>query len=117
MAQAQVSGEVEISTANSQVIADADLRGGNLVAMGAVINEVAFYVMPKPEIKAVSDLKRQAGRCDTLWRLYDFAIRQLLQKYGLQPITACPSYRLGECRKLPLPSPRNPSMLLLCPIP
>jgi ABC-type nitrate/sulfonate/bicarbonate transport system substrate-binding protein len=36
MAQAQISGDVQISTANSQVIVDADLKGGDLVAVGAV---------------------------------------------------------------------------------
>ena len=35
MAQAQVSGEVQISTANSQVIVDSGLRGGDLLAIGA----------------------------------------------------------------------------------
>ena len=42
MAQSQISGDVQISTANSQVIVDADLRGGDLVAMGAVTNALAF---------------------------------------------------------------------------
>src|SRR3954466_8156342 len=42
IAQAQVSGDVDISTANSQVIIDADLRGGDLLAVGAVTNAVAF---------------------------------------------------------------------------
>ncbi|MGH7928518.1 MAG: ABC transporter substrate-binding protein, partial [Candidatus Binatia bacterium] len=43
MAQAQVSGDVQISTANSQVVVDAGLRGGDLIAIGAVTNAVAFY--------------------------------------------------------------------------
>ena len=34
MAQAQISGNVYISTANSQVIVDADLTGGDLAAVG-----------------------------------------------------------------------------------
>ena len=53
MAQAQLAGNVAISTANSQVVVDVGLQGGDLVAMGAVINEVAFYVMAPPEIKVV----------------------------------------------------------------
>jgi len=57
MAQAQLAGEVNVSTANSQVVVDSDLTGGDLVAMGAVINEFAFYVMALPEITSVSQLK------------------------------------------------------------
>ena len=55
--KAQVSGDVQISTANSQVIVDADLWGGDMVAMGAVTNAVAFYVMADPAISSVADLK------------------------------------------------------------
>src|ERR1043166_4906573 len=35
IAQAQISGDVDISSANSQVIVDADLNRGNLLAIGA----------------------------------------------------------------------------------
>ena len=62
MAQAQVSGDVQISTANSQVIVDADLKGGDLVAIGAVTNAVAFYVMANPTISRVADLKGKKSR-------------------------------------------------------
>ena len=57
IAQAQISGDVHVSTANSQFIIDADLRGGDLIAVSAVTNAVAFYVMANPRITAVSDLK------------------------------------------------------------
>ena len=79
IAQAQLSGNVDVSTANSQVIVDADLNGGDLVAIGAVSNAVAFYVMANPEISSVADLKgRKVGvtrfgastdlRCANCWR-------------------------------------------------
>src|SRR6266704_2328800 len=38
MAQSMLVGEVAISSANSQVVADVGLQGGDLVAMGAIIN-------------------------------------------------------------------------------
>src|SRR5712692_1341795 len=57
IAQAQLAGDVAISTANSQVIVDIGLQGGDLIAMGAVINVAAFYIMAAPEIKSVQDLK------------------------------------------------------------
>src|SRR5678816_3742713 len=50
VAQATLAGEVMISPANGQVIADVGLQGGDLVAMGGITNVVAFYIMATPEI-------------------------------------------------------------------
>src|SRR5262245_44477205 len=44
MAQAMLAGEVLISTTNSQAIVDTGLQGGDLVAVGAMVNFVALYV-------------------------------------------------------------------------
>ena len=57
MAQAMLAGEVAISTANSQAVVDTGLQGGDLVAVGAIVNFVALYVIAAPEIKTVQDLK------------------------------------------------------------
>jgi NitT/TauT family transport system substrate-binding protein len=95
MAQAQLAGEVNVSTANSQVVVDSDLTGGDLVAMGAVINEVAFYVMAPPEITSVSQLKGKPVGVTRFGASTDFAIRKLLEKYGLQPIRDVPIIQIG----------------------
>jgi NitT/TauT family transport system substrate-binding protein len=95
MAQAQVSGDVQISTANSQVIVDADLRGGDLVAMGAVTNAVAFYVMADPAISSVAELKGKRVGVTRFGASTDFAIRTLLEKHGLKPITEVPIVQIG----------------------
>src|SRR6185369_15340572 len=57
MAQAMLAGEVAISTANSQAVVDTGLQGGDLVAVGAIVNFVALYVIAAPEIKSVADLR------------------------------------------------------------
>ncbi|HXL08763.1 MAG TPA: ABC transporter substrate-binding protein, partial [Candidatus Bathyarchaeia archaeon] len=57
MAQAMLAGEVAISTANSQAVVDTGLQGGDLVAVGAIVNFVALYVIAAPEIKNVADLR------------------------------------------------------------
>jgi NitT/TauT family transport system substrate-binding protein len=95
IAQAQLSGDVDISTANSQVIVDADLNGGNLVAMGAVINAVAFYVMANPRISTVAELKGQKVGVTRFGASTDFAIRKLLEKYNLKPIADVPIVQIG----------------------
>ncbi|PYJ14683.1 MAG: hypothetical protein DME96_15265, partial [Verrucomicrobia bacterium] len=51
VARATLAGDIVISGSNSQVIVDAGLSGGDLIAMGAVTNVVPFYVMAHPEIK------------------------------------------------------------------
>lgn len=84
MAQAMLAGEVAISSANSQVVADIGLQGGDLVAMGAVINVVAFYVMAPPEIKRIEDLKGKPVGVTRFGASTDFGLRMLLAKYGLE---------------------------------
>jgi ABC-type nitrate/sulfonate/bicarbonate transport system substrate-binding protein len=95
MAQAQLAGEVNVSTANSQVIVDSDLQGGDLVAIGAVINVVAFYVMAPANITSVSQLKGKPVGVTRFGASTDFAIRKLLQKYGLQPVRDVPIIQIG----------------------
>jgi NitT/TauT family transport system substrate-binding protein len=95
MAQAQVSGNVDISTANSQVITDADLKGADLVAIGAISNAVAFYVMANPQIRSVADLKGHKVGVTRFGASTDFAIRKLLEKYKLKPISDVPIVQIG----------------------
>ena len=95
MAQAQLAGNVALSTANSQVVVDVGLQGGDLLAIGAVINAVAFYVMAPPEVKSVRDLKGKPVGVTRFGASTDFAIRELLEKYGLQPIRDVPIIQIG----------------------
>jgi ABC-type nitrate/sulfonate/bicarbonate transport system substrate-binding protein len=95
MAQAQLAGNVALSTANSQVVVDVGLQGGDLLAIGAVINAVAFYVMAPPEVKSVRDLKGKPVGVTRFGASTDFAIRKLLEKYGLQPIRDVPIIQIG----------------------
>src|SRR5690242_18986583 len=85
IAQAQLSGNVDVSSANSQVIVDADLTGGDLVAIGAITNAVAFYVMANPDISSVADLKGRKVGVTRFGASTDFAVRKLLEKYHLRP--------------------------------
>lgn len=95
MAQAMLAGEVAVSTANSQVVADIGLQGGDLVAMGAIVNVVAFYVLAVPEIKSVQDLKGKAVGVTRFGASTDFGVRKLLTKYGLEPVKDVPILQIG----------------------
>jgi ABC-type nitrate/sulfonate/bicarbonate transport system substrate-binding protein len=95
IAQAQLAGDVAISTANSQVVVDIGLQGGDLTAMGAVINVAAFYIMAAPEIKRVEDLKGKPVGVTRFGASTDFSMRMLLKKYGLEPSRDVPILQIG----------------------
>jgi NitT/TauT family transport system substrate-binding protein len=95
VAQAMLAGEVAVSAANSQVVADSGLQGGELVSMGAIVNVVAFYVMGVPEIKRVEDLKGKPVGVTRFGASTDFGMRMLLSKYGLNPGRDVPMLQIG----------------------
>jgi len=84
MAQAMFAREVAISTVNSGSVVNSTLQGGDLVLMGAVMNAAAFYIMTRPEITTVQDLKGKRVGVTRLGSSSDFAIREYLQKNKLQ---------------------------------
>ena len=83
IAQAMLAGNVAISSANSQVVVDSGLGGGDLLAIGSVVNVAAFYVMASPEIKRVEDLRGKRVGVTRFGASTDFGVRKLLVKYGL----------------------------------
>ncbi|HWH78735.1 MAG TPA: ABC transporter substrate-binding protein [Candidatus Binatus sp.] len=84
VAKATLAGDVVISAQNSQVIADSGLQGGDLVAIGATVNIVPFYVMAIPEIKTIADLKGKTVGVTRFGAATDFGMRRFLAKYGLE---------------------------------
>ncbi len=96
IAQAQLAGDVSVSTANSQVICDIGLQGGDLIAMGSVINVAAFYIMAAPEIKRVEDLRGKPVGVTRYGASTDFSMRLFLRKYGLEPVRDVPIIQIGE---------------------
>ena len=100
MAQAMMAGEVAISTANSQAIVDTGLQGGDLVAVGAIVNFVALYVIAAPEIKTVQDLRGKPVGVTRFGATTDFAMQMFLQKYGLEPVRDVPIIQIGGLPEL-----------------
>jgi ABC-type nitrate/sulfonate/bicarbonate transport system substrate-binding protein len=100
VARATLAGDIVISGANSQVIVDVGLQGGDLVAMGAITNVVAFYVMAAPEIKTVADLKGKVVGVTRFGASTDFGMRMLLSKYGLEAAKDVPFIQIGGMPEL-----------------
>ncbi|HEY1232685.1 MAG TPA: ABC transporter substrate-binding protein [Candidatus Binatia bacterium] len=82
-AKATLAGETVISAQNSQVIADSGLQGADLVAIGATVNIVPFYVMAAPEIHSIADLKGKTVGVSRFGAATDFGMRMFLAKHGL----------------------------------
>jgi len=100
VARATLAGDLAISASNGQVIVDAGLNGADLVAVGAVTNVVAFYVMAAPEIKNVMDLKGRAVGVTRFGAATDFGMRILLNKYGLDAVKDVPFVQIGGMPEL-----------------
>ena len=100
VARATLAGDIVISGANSQVIVDVGLQGGDLIAMGAITNVVAFYVMAAPEIKNVMDLKGKVVGVTRFGASTDFGMRMLLSKYGLEAAKDVPFIQIGGMPEL-----------------
>jgi ABC-type nitrate/sulfonate/bicarbonate transport system substrate-binding protein len=75
------------------VIVDADLKGGDLVAIGAISNAVAFYDMANPAISSVADLRGKKVGITRFGASTDFAMRILLEKHKWQR-----GHRARACR-------------------
>jgi NitT/TauT family transport system substrate-binding protein len=100
VARATLAGDIVLSGANSQVIVDVGLNGGDLVAMGAITNVVAFYVMAVPEVKNVQELRGKTVGVTRFGASTDFGMRMLLSKYGLEPVKDVPFVQIGGMPEL-----------------
>jgi len=100
VARATLAGDIVLSGANSQVIVDAGLNGADLVAMGAITNVVAFYIMAAPEIKDVTDLRGKVVGVTRFGASTDFGMRMLLSKYGLEAAKDVPFIQIGGMPEL-----------------
>ena len=85
MAQAMFARQVAISSVNSGSVVTSTLQGGDLVLMGAVMNAASFYIMTRPEISNVQELRGKKIGVTRLGSSSDFAIREYLQRNKLNP--------------------------------
>lgn len=85
MAQAMFARQVTISTVNSGSVVTSTLQGGDLVLMGAIMNAASFYIMTRPEITNVQELRGKKIGVTRLGSSSDFAVREYLQKNKLNP--------------------------------
>jgi NitT/TauT family transport system substrate-binding protein len=80
-----LAGESQITVTGGAPVVNANLSGADFVFVGGIANVPAFYVMAMPEIRTVEDLKGKTVGVTRFGSSSDFAMRYVLQKYGLRP--------------------------------
>jgi len=93
--QSMLGGDVQIAAAAPSAAVDAGLSGGDLVTVAGMVNIAAFYLVVRPEIKSLQDLRGHPVGVTRYGASSDFAMRYLLRKSGLEPDKDVPILQLG----------------------
>lgn len=83
--QATLAGDIQIAAAAPSAVVDVVLGGGDLVTVAGMVNIPAFYLVVRPEINSLQELRGRAVGVTRFGASTDFAMRYLLRKAGLEP--------------------------------
>ena len=84
--QAMMAGEAPIVLAGGEPVVELGLKGGDAVLIGGISIIPAVHFMALPEIRSVQDLRGKPVGVTRFGSSTDFAMRQVLRKYGLEPV-------------------------------
>ncbi|MBI2369108.1 MAG: ABC transporter substrate-binding protein [Deltaproteobacteria bacterium] len=93
--QAMLGGESPVAGGGGKPVVDADLAGADLVIFGGVVNVPAFYLIARPEIRSVQELKGKPVGVSRIGSSSDFTMRYVLKKFGLEPDRDVPILQMG----------------------
>jgi NitT/TauT family transport system substrate-binding protein len=83
--QTMLSGEVQLSSSGQEAAMAANLAGADIVIIATGVIRPSFFLYTIPEITSVEQLKGKRLGISRPGSSTDFAMRFLLQKYGLNP--------------------------------
>ena len=81
--QSLLSDEIDFAMVGPAPVVAVDLRGADIVMIATTIPTLIFYVIARPEIQKIEDLKGKSIGFGRFGSNTDFAARLLLEKYGL----------------------------------
>ena len=81
--QSLLSDEIDFAMVGPAPVVAVDLRGADVVMIATTIPTLIFYVIARPEIQKIEDLKGKSIGFGRFGSNTDFAARLLLEKYGL----------------------------------
>lgn len=93
--QSMLGGDIQIAAAAPSSAVDAALSGADLVTVAGMVNVAAFYLVVRPEIKSIQDLRGRPVGVTRYGASTDFTLRYLLRKSGLEPDKDVPILQLG----------------------
>jgi NitT/TauT family transport system substrate-binding protein len=93
--QSMLGGDVQIAAAAPSSAVDAALSGADLITVAGMVNVAAFYLVVRPEIKSLQDLRGRPVGVTRYGAATDFTLRHLLRKSGLEPDKDVPVLQLG----------------------
>ncbi|MGH7817175.1 MAG: ABC transporter substrate-binding protein, partial [Candidatus Binatia bacterium] len=93
--QAMIAGEAPIVLAGGEPVVESVLKGGDAVYIGGISIVPAVHFMALPEIRTVQDLRGKPVGVTRFGSSTDFAMRQVLRKYGLEPIKDVPVLQIA----------------------
>jgi NitT/TauT family transport system substrate-binding protein len=83
-AQVVQSGQAPIGIFAGSAVVSSGLAGGDLVAVAGVMNVIPFFVMARPEIRRVEDLKGKRVGITRFGSASDFALRYTEEKWPVK---------------------------------
>jgi ABC-type nitrate/sulfonate/bicarbonate transport system substrate-binding protein len=84
--QAIVSQDIQVGNAAGSGVANASVRGADIVSAGCVINILAYELVVLDSIKSAEDLKGKSIGISRFGSASDVAARELLKGLGLKPM-------------------------------
>ncbi|MBI2369107.1 MAG: ABC transporter substrate-binding protein [Deltaproteobacteria bacterium] len=98
--QAMLGGEAPLALSGGKAVVDANLAGADLVIFGGAANVPAFYLMARPEINSIQELKGKPVGVTRAGSSTDFTMRYVLKKFGLEPDKDVPILQIGGMPEL-----------------
>src|SRR5262249_4065462 len=96
---ALVSRQAEYALLSSRVVVDVDLAGSDLVMLASVTPTLAYAIYGAADVGAVDDLRGKAIGVSYAGAGGEFALRQSLRRYSLEPDRDYAIVRTGSMAK------------------
>lgn len=81
--QSLIAGDLNFSGAVGTSAMNGAMAGGDVVIINGLVNTLPYYLIGKPEIKSVEDLKGRSAAAHIPGTSADFALRLALKKVGI----------------------------------
>ena len=93
--QTLLAGDIRIAIAAPSGVVNVVLSGADLVTVGGMVNIPAFYLVVRPEINSIQDLRGRPVGVTRFGASTDFTMRFLLRRAGLEPQKDVPILQMG----------------------